>query len=92
MTERIIKTPKEATRYVDQVRTLGDANRPTLGFLRSRVYTEAAAKGRLWIAVSGVRKNLVGYLPLWRCVSAFEGGADVCTSRVSFPGSGANSY
>ena len=62
MTERIIKTPMEATRYVDQVRTLGDANRPTLGFLRSRVYAEAAAKGRLWIAVSGVRKNLTGYL------------------------------
>ena len=62
MTDRIIKNPREVTRYVDQVRELGDANRSTLGFLRSSVYMEAAMKGRLWIAAGREKQDLTGYL------------------------------
>lgn len=73
MTERIIKTPMEVTGYVNQVRALGDANRSMLGFLPSSAYSDAATKGRLWIAVEGTRQRLAGicYLavptPISRC-------------------------
>ena len=62
MTYRIIKAPVEVTPYIEQVRDLGDANRSTLGFLRSSVYMEAAMKGRLWIAADRRKRDLTGYL------------------------------
>ena len=62
MTERILKTPAEVQSYIDQVRSLGDANRSALGFLPASAYTETAMKGCLWVAVDQTNKNLMGYL------------------------------
>ena len=62
MTERILKTPAEVQSYIDQVRSLGDANRSALGFLPTSAYTETAMKGCLWVAVDQTIKNLMGYL------------------------------
>ena len=62
MTERILKTPVEVECYIDQVRSLGDANRSALGFLPASAYTETAMKGCLWVAVDQTNKALLGYL------------------------------
>ena len=62
MTERILKTPMEVESYIDQVRSLGDANRSALGFLPASAYTETAMKGCLWIVVDQTSKDLMGYL------------------------------
>ena len=62
MTERILKTPMEVEGYIDQVCSLGDANRSALGFLPASAYTETAMKGGLWVAVDQTSKDLMGYL------------------------------
>ena len=62
MTERILKAPVEVECYIDQVRSLGDANRSALGFLPASAYTETAMKGCLWVAVDQTNKALLGYL------------------------------
>jgi len=62
MTERILKTPMEVESYIDQVRSLGDANRSALGFLPASAYTETAIKGCLWVVVDQATKDLMGYL------------------------------
>lgn len=62
MTERILKTPVEVEGYIDQVRSLADANRSALGFRYASAYTEAAMKGCLWVAVDQTNNNLMGYL------------------------------
>ena len=62
MTERILKTPLEVKSYIEQVRSLGDANRSALGFLPASAYTETAMKGCLWVAVDQTNKDLLGYL------------------------------
>ena len=62
MTERIFETPLEVHGYIDQVRSLGDANRSALGFLPASAYTETAMKGCLWVAVDPLTKDLMGYL------------------------------
>lgn len=62
MTERVLKTPVEVESYIDQVRSLGDANRSALGFLPASAYTETAMKGGLWVAVDQTNNDLLGYL------------------------------
>ena len=62
MTERILKTPMEVETYIDQVCSLGDANRSALGFRPASAYTEAAMKGCLWVAVDQTNNDLMGYL------------------------------
>ena len=92
MTERILKTPVEVECYIDQVRSLGDANRSALGFLPASAYTETAMKGCLWVAVDQTNKALLGYLlsggtyPHLKAVrwniSSSQSIPGPCTSRV----------
>ncbi len=62
MTNSIVRTATEVLQYIGQVRHMADANRSALGFLPATVYTEAAMKGCLWIAVDKTAKRMLGYL------------------------------
>jgi predicted nucleic acid-binding protein/GNAT superfamily N-acetyltransferase len=58
---RFLKTSQEVEPYVAQVAQWADENRDSFGFLPVGSYSEAAARGRLWIAVDS-SNSLAAYL------------------------------
>lgn len=49
---RVLKAADETKAYVDEVRRIADQNKTTLGFTPKLAYEHAAARGRLWLAIS----------------------------------------
>ncbi len=58
---RILHSGKDVEPFVHQIAQLADENKASFGFLPSASYAEAAARGRLWVAIDDV-DQLAGYL------------------------------
>jgi GNAT superfamily N-acetyltransferase/predicted nucleic acid-binding protein len=57
----LLKDPAETEKLASEVAVLGDSHRVSFGFLPAASYEEAAARGRLWIAINA-RGEILGYL------------------------------
>ncbi|WP_422365047.1 GNAT family N-acetyltransferase [Pelagibius sp.] len=58
---RILTSYKDVAPFLDSVQALADSNRQSLGFFPAVVYHDLAAKGSLWVALSG-KSDLAGFL------------------------------